>query len=139
MKKYNLQNTIGLQNFKNDIDFAIKSGWIVEFGKVVQKRTNTQNASLHLWETQIVNLLNEYGITYTKTDLLGTFEFMHTKDSVHDMVLLIIKNLFGYKSSTEMKTTDFDQLIDVMTMYLSNFGISVKFPSWKDLITENKF
>lgn len=138
MKRYNLGLDVGYQNILNDIEFDRKNKSIVEYGKIVKKRTSAQNRALWKWNEQILNLVTEYGVTYTKTDFLGTFEFMHTKESIHSMFLLILKNLYGYKSSTEMKTNDFEQLIDVMTMHLVKYGILVKFPSAKDMIEEEE-
>ena len=98
-------------------------------------RTNQQNKALHVYFSLISNQLNEMGIEYQYIGLKGqTLGMMHTSNLVKEFVWRKIQvALFGFKSTTQLNTTQINQIIDVLSKFFSERGVNIEFPSIETL------
>jgi len=121
--------TEGTWSFKSSDDS-------IAYKKIELARTNKQNASLHKWLTQIAEMLNESGQTYTtemgipirySLNLLKEFYWKPTQ-----------KVLFGIESTTEMTGVMLNNLIDSFTLWLSHKKNieAPEFPNKQSLIND---
>lgn len=112
---------------------------VVSIGKLTEQRTHPQRNALELYCKQIAEALNEQGQSLNK--VLGTMkqgvEIPMTQGLVKEVLWREIQMaLFGKKSTTELhKTEEIEKIVEVMTKFLSRFGISVEFPSKEKLYT----
>lgn len=108
------------ENFKDGI-------YEVEI-KNMDSRTLTQNASLHLWMTQIANILNRENIPLTqvlKADITWNLE------KVKWMIMKpLVEALFHTTTTTKLNKGDFYLLINTLTKMMGMRGITIPpFPS----------
>jgi hypothetical protein len=82
-----------------------------------KKRTLSQNNSLHLWFTQIAEMLNETGQTYTNEMGIPCVYTMELLKEVYWKPTQ--KQLFDIESTKEMTGTILNNLIDSFTLWLS--------------------
>lgn len=82
-------------------------------------RTNSQNASFHLWLNLIEQEAENQGVTW---DMLvrHTSQLRVTSEGLKSACKQLIKALWGYTSTTQLKKTgDLDVVIDHMNDWLS--------------------
>lgn len=74
----------------------------------IKKRTSLQNASLHLGCTKLAKALNAAGFDQKKVleALPKVIETDNTMESVKGLYRLIMKAKLGYKSTTQLSTTE---------------------------------
>lgn len=80
--------------------------------KNMDMRTIKQNRALHLWCTQIANILNSNNLYMTGVfgnDIEWTMELVKTQ-----IVKSLIKKLFDIDSTTKLKRKEFDLLINTI-------------------------
>jgi len=100
----------------------------------VVKRTNAQNAAIHLYMTKWANSLNNTG--YTFTNALG-LEIPFTMELIKESIWKPTqKELFGIKSTTKLTTEMINKMIDVFSLNFGEKGIYVEFPSWQSFLNE---
>ena len=137
--KFNTSNPIGAKLAQECLDDFKNIGAIVEIKKETKKRSSAQNRALWKWLTQIADLLNEYGLTYYSKTIIGDADVMYNKDIVYKEIFIsIINTLYGYSSSTKMKTNQFDDAIDVMSKLLAEYGIVAEFPCWEQMLMKEQ-
>ena len=93
-----------------------------------KKRSLSLNAAFHLWLTQIAEVLNDAGHTYTNEMGIPCIYTMHLLKETYWKPLQ--KQLFDIESTTQMTSTILNNLIDSFTLWLSeNKGvIAPRFP-----------
>lgn len=74
---------------------------LIEVSEFKPKRSNEQNAYYWLYNSELANFFNDSGLSY------GEFEIPYTSEIIHD----IQKKLFGVKTTTKMKTSEFCEYI----------------------------
>lgn len=135
-KRHNLKHPVGLQEFKERVEFYIKEKKIVELSMYQHTRSNLQNDSLHLYCELISKALNDAGYSYSIVSIL-TGEVMEIP-----FTMLIIKESlwraiqiasFDIKSTTKLTSRMINAIIDIITDFLAQKGIRVDFPN-KDRI-----
>jgi len=100
--------------------------------KPKKNRTNQQNNALHLWLSQVAQVLCENGESMQHILSNTKFEIMPTKESVKVMIFKpIMQAMFGKKSTTELnKQQEIDKVVDVIIKHFGDRGISIPpFPS----------
>lgn len=93
-------------------------------------RTTQQNEALHLWFTQLAEVLNEAGLDLREV-LTPDVRVMPTGKNVKEFLWRPIQEvMFGKRSTTTLSTTEIDKIYDVINKHLSeNWLIQVpKFP-----------
>ena len=93
-----------------------------------KKRTNTENACLHVWEGQLSDVLNDAGMEmHVVFNAIATqgIEFQWTKERLHDnLVLPAVLKAYGVSSTTKLGTTDIHDLIEHLNRWIAQtFGI----------------
>ena len=139
--KINEKGKLEIEN-KDDFDLWIGNmvGKEVEItvSKKIKKRTSKQNRALHLWFTLLANAMNEAGYDMKKV-IRDELDISWTDYNVKEYLFRpLMKNLFGYKSSNELKTGDIDKIYDIINKTISErTGVHVPFPSLESQF-ENK-
>lgn len=85
----------------------------------MQKRTQIQNDSLHLWIRQLSERYMELGLTLDELLDNFTIEIYPTEQAVKEVIIkTIIDKMFGKKSTTQLlKQGEIDKLVDVVTKF----------------------
>jgi hypothetical protein len=97
-------------------------------------RTNSQNAALHLYLTQLAEQLNEAG--YTFTTYLG-MEVPFTMELIKESIWKPTqKELFDIDSTTKLTSDNINTLIDVFSKAFGERGIYVEWPSIQGLLNK---
>ena len=104
--------------------------------KNMDMRTLKQNSALHLWCSQIANVLNENNLYMTglfNNDIMWTMELVKQQ-----IIKGLIKTLFNIDSTTKLKRKELDTLIDtIIAIFGEKKGITIpRFPSrelWDDI------
>ena len=87
-----------------------------------EKRTLSQNASMHLWLTQLAEQFNRRGITLKAVvSRLDEAECQVTKENLKEAVIKpIARALYGKDSTTQLnKIGELDQIWDVINKWVS--------------------
>ena len=139
-KRHNLGHPQGLAEFEERVEFYKKERKIVELGMYQHTRSTLQNSSLHLYCELIAKALNEAGYSKKEKSILHDemIEVPFTMDMIKDGVWREIqKTLFDVESTTKLTSRMINQIIDVITDWLSTKGIKVDFPNRKQLLKED--
>ena len=95
----------------------------------MEQRTPTQNNALHKYFELVAEALNDAGYDIQKT-ITHQMDIPWAKESVKELIWRQAqKTYLGKISTTELSTKDIDGIYDIVNRYLSQFGISVPFPS----------
>ena len=107
-----------------------------EYKKVPRKRTLNQNNSLHLWLTQVADLLN--GVGHTRVNEMGIPSIYTMELLKNDYWKPLQKQLFDIESTTEMTGTILNNLIDSFTLWLaeSKGTKAPPFPNKQELLNK---
>jgi hypothetical protein len=136
-RRHNLEHPQGLVEFKERVEFYIKEGKIVELGMYQHTRSNLQNSSIHLYCKLIAEALNDAGYTNSKLSFYdgSIIEIPFTMEAIKNGLWREIQiALFNIKSTTKATSRMINEIIDVITDWLSVKGIRVDFPSRKRVI-----
>lgn len=130
----------GLQNAKQTIKGL---GLSVQDCKPIKStRTDRQNASLHLWLTQLSEEMKGLGLDM-RAILKDGFEFSPTPYALKEFVFRpTMKAMFGKSSTTKLdKTEEINAIVDVITRALhertNGILIVPSFPSIERMIEED--
>ena len=101
-------------------------------------RTLQQSKALHLYFTQLAEMLNDAGLDMRKV-LKPSISIPWTPQTIKENLWKPVMEFQLQKSSTtEMTTKDIDEVYDTINFHLStNFGVSVPFPSINELLINN--
>lgn len=94
-----------------------------------RQRTGKQNNALHLFLSQLADVLNEAGLDMKKT-LKAETEIPWTAISAKEHLWRPIQQvMIGKESTAEAERIDYNKIYEVLNRHLSNkFGITV--PAW---------
>lgn len=103
------------------------------------KRTLKQNNALHLMFEHLAQELNDSGLDMRKTLKPGV-EIPWNKTTIKEYIWRpIMEAQIGKKSTTELTTTDIDQVFNTIVRHLGNkFGIEIDFPSVETMIMNQR-
>jgi len=95
-------------------------------------RTLKQNASTHLWCTQIAKTLNDSNMYIS--DTIKT-EVNWSMETVKEILFKpIVKALYNKNSTTKLSRNEFEKIIDTLTLIFGNKGVVLPpFPNKEDL------
>lgn len=100
--------------------------------KAQQKpRTPKQSNSLHLWMSELSEILNDAGLDQRKV-LKPSIEIPWTPEAIKEqLVRPIMKSLTTKVSTTQLESKEIDQIVKVIVRHLGEkFGVSpTEFPS----------
>jgi len=101
------------------------------------KRTTLQNASLHKYFQTLADTLNDGGYDIKKT-LRQDFEIPWTGTLIKELIWREVQiAMTGKESTTELDTTEVDQIYLVLTKHLGEkLGVYVPFPSEEGELSE---
>lgn len=91
------------------------------------KRTNKQNASLHVYCTELADVLNENGISMQA--FVKDIQVDHTMESVKNLWRAIAKAKYGKSKTSELTKQEVDKVYEEINRHVSQFGIHIGFPS----------
>jgi len=112
-----------------------------EIEVVVKKRNKTrtaqQNKALHLYFTQLAEILNEAGWDMKKT-LKADWDILWTMENIKNNLWRPIQEAYiCKKSTTELTTTEIDKIYDILNKGIGEkTGIYIPFPSIDNFIYE---
>ena len=90
-----------------------------EVKPISELRTQSQSNALHLWFTQIADVLNENGITAQQI-FSRPVEHFWTPELIKEIWRKIQKAMFGQRSTTKLKKTEqIDKIVDVLTKLIA--------------------
>lgn len=112
----------------------------IEITEVVETRSNQANRALHLYFTQISRALNEEGHTFM-IDIKGIhYECPFTLEIVKNAIWKPIQlTLFDITTTKKLTTQIINTIIDVISLWLSEKGIMIEFPSIETLLNRLDF
>ena len=130
-EQFNLATSEGFNKAFESFTYLKSKNAIIEINEIKPTRTTRQNAALHLYFTWCANALNEIGEYFKYQDYRNVWvEIEWTPDMFKTYwIKPIIKVLYDYKSTTQLKTNEIDQIIDVITHRFVEYKITVDFPS----------
>jgi len=138
---YNLSTSDGFLKAFTQFTYLKEKGAIVELKEVKQTRSSLQNAALHLYFTFCSNALNESGIEFCYRGLKGIdIEIPWNSDLFKTMVWKPIQiNLFDFESTTQLKTDQINQILDVLTRHFASIGLQINFPNQFDYFLDKVY
>ena len=116
----------------------MKHNKLVELKEIKKTRSNQQNRALHLFFTFISDELNNIGMEFKYAGLNAPeICIMYTPDLVKNMVWRPIQiALFNIESTKDLTTDQMNKIIDVITKFLGNKGVTIEFPNIETLMNE---
>ncbi len=126
-------------------DDGIERFWLADPGTTqggeeeVKKRTSLQNRSLHLFCTQLAEVLNDAGLDVQKT-LKHDIEIPWNAVLVKELIWRPVQEAMTDKeSTTELDRIEPGQIYEVLNRHLGNkFGIYVPWPCEENQYSEEK-
>ena len=127
---YNLSNKTELTEFEHQIRHFKALNKIVELDQVKPKRSNQQNRALHKFFNMISEALNEIGEEFIYKGLKGSdMSLNYSPKIVKDFFWRPIQvTLFGFESTTKLKTEEMNQIIDIIIKFFGDKGVLIEFP-----------
>ena len=134
--KLDLKKELDVKRFKEYSSKMLNLGKQIELKEVRITKSQLQSKSLHLFFTMVSNELNELGLTFQYKGLTGkTFELRYTPELVKNHIWRSIQiAMFDIKSTTKIDTKQINQIIDVITLFFSERGVVIYFPSIETLL-----
>lgn len=131
-------------NYKDSIKKAFKilsiyseKKYKIELKRILDTRTSTQNRALHLYYKMISDELIAIGYDFHFTNpFTGEItELPFTKDRVKDYIWRPLqKALFNIESTKDLTTPMIDEILEGLSFWFTQIGITVKFPNKFDLL-----
>ena len=123
-----LDNHIELLRAKWDVHHYLRV--TVKTGK---QRSNLQNAALHVYCTQVAEMLNDAGYDFRRS-LRQDLEIPWNKDLVKEYLWGAVQlAMTGKKSTTKPTSKEYVQIYDVLNRHVGEkFGISAPWPVKKE-------
>ena len=144
IKIYDFSISEEFSNFFGYVSYLKEKGATVELKEIKKTRSYLQNRSLHLFLTFCADALNNAGVEFCYRGLKGMdIEIPWNGDLFKAMVWKPIQiTLFDFESTTKLKTSEINQILDILTRHFSSIGLSISFPCQFDLWIkqiENKY
>lgn len=139
MPTYNLKyKQSKTEAFKRLSEYSEK-GEIIDLGIVKKTRSSLQNRALHLYFKLVANALLEVGYDYHWTFPISgeIISIPYTGDLVKEWIWKPLQNtIFKLESTTKLTTQMINDILEVMSNWLADLGITVKFPNKFDQLIE---
>lgn len=102
-------------------------------------RTEAQNKALHLYFTQLAEMLNDAGLDMRKV-LRPSISIPWSGKTIKEYLWKPVMEFQLQKSSTtEMTTKDINEVYDTINRHIGEkFGITLEFPSMESLINKSR-
>jgi hypothetical protein len=98
----------------------------------MDKRSIQQNKAMHLWAEQWSVMLNQGGHTVRQT-LKEDWDTMWSKYLFKELIIKkLAKAMFDKESTTELTSKEINQIVDIVSKNLSNYGY-IPFPDIEEL------
>ena len=96
-----------------------------------EKRTSTQNNSIHLLCEMYAEALNDSGYEMKAVLAVKEVDVPWSKETIKEVLFKpIMLAMFDKKSTTELTTKEVSEVYETLNRHLaSKFGVSVSFPS----------
>ena len=105
-----------------------------------QTRSSQQNRALHKLFSMLSDQLNELGETYKYLWLDEVIELSFTPELIKESLWRQIQiALFNKQSTTELNTTEINQIIDILALKFSEWGIPVNMPNKLDYLMQQEY
>ena len=100
-------------------------------------RSSLQNRALHLWYTQLADLLNSKGLDM-RTVIRDGIDIQWSAYTIKEHIWRpTMITMFGNKSTKDMKTSDIDAIFNVVSKAISErTGEYLEFPSMESLMNK---
>lgn len=104
-----------------------------------KQRTESQNKALHLYFTQLAEMLNDAGLDMRKV-LRPSISIPWSGETIKEYLWKPVMEFQLQKSSTtEMTTKEITEVYDTINRHIGEtFGITVEFPSVETLINKSR-
>lgn len=131
IKQYNLSTSEGFILAFGQFNYLKEKGAIIELKEIKPTRSNQQNRALHLYFQFCADELNNSGIEFCYKGLKGiNIEIPWNAELFKSMVWKPIQlTLFDFESTTKLTTQQINTILDVLTRFFAERGISVNFPN----------
>jgi len=130
-KQFNLSTSEGFIQAFGQFNHLKEKGATIEINEVKQTRSNLQNRALHLYFTFCADALNDAGIDFVYRGIKGMdIEIAWNADIFKNFVWRPIQiTLFEFESTTKLKTSEINQILDVLSRHFASLGLTVNFPN----------
>ena len=137
---FDLANTSDLSDFQKKVRHDIENKKIVEYKAKKSTRTLKQNRAMYLYFTMIADQLNEIGLEFTFQGLKGEpintrYNSTLIKETLWKPIQMA---LFEKESTTEINTSEMNEIIDVITKFFAERGVTLLFPSIDTILNYSK-
>ena len=134
--KYNLSNPRELQLFDNRTTYLKQKARVVELKEIRETRTSRQNKALHLYFTFIANELNGLGQEFSYSGVKDfDLSMRYTPNIVKDFFWRPIQiTLFEKESTTDLVTSEMNEIIEIINKFFADKGVVITFPSIDSLM-----
>lgn len=139
MPRYNLDNKQGIRNAKKNIDYHATKGHIIEQKHIKKTISSVAFRALHLYFKNVADSLLEVGHNYVyKNQITGEMmEIPYTGERFKEWIWKPLQEtLFKIESTKKLEPQMIDDILTVLTPWLSNINKLVKFPNRFDLMVE---
>ena len=117
-------------------DNLLKEKALIDVKDIKRTRTNNQNAARWLYLSQVAEILNERGETFTPKGM--KIEVPYTKDNLYHNYWQTLRGYLFPEKKEQLNTKEFSDLVEMVLMLMAkSFNISIPFPSIEGL-EENK-
>lgn len=137
MPRYNLENKRGVINAKKNVDYHASKGHVIDQKHIKKTRSNLQNRSLHLYYKLVAEALLEvgYNFIYRNPFTGDEIEVPYTEDLVKKRIWQPLQEtLFKIESTTKLETHMINDILTVLTPWITNINKYVSFPNKNDLL-----
>ena len=137
MPRYNLATKQGVINAKSNLSYHISKGSIIDQKAIKKTRSNTENRALHLYYRHVADALLDIGCDFVYTDEITgeKMEIPYTGDMVKNFIWRPLQEtMFKIESTTKLTNQMINDILDVLSLWLSGKNKMVKFPNRIELL-----
>jgi hypothetical protein len=139
MPRYNTATKQGAYNAKQNLTYHTSKGHVLDQKHIKKTRTNLVNRALHLYFTNAAYALLEVGHNFIYTDSMTgeMMEIPYTSDLFKTWIWKPLQEtMFKIESTTKLETHMINDILTVLTPWLSKKNKLVKFPNKFDQMIE---
>jgi hypothetical protein len=137
MPRYNLKSRQGVINAKANLEYHIKKGNTIEQKYIRKTRSTQENRALHLYYSNAASALLEIGYNYNYINQMTgeVIEIPFTGALFKEHIWRPLqKTIFKIESTTKLTNPMINDILEVLSNWLAEKGILVKFPNRIDLL-----
>jgi len=108
----------------------------VDISTAKKQRTITQNASLHLWLTQMATAMSDAGFTHRKLwgSMKESFDLPVTMEMLKGISQKVAMDMFGKSHTAKLTTVEMQNLYETLNLaFGQSVGVSLPWPSQESL------